>query len=74
MKLNTSTTIVLGNLGGSLFFAAILVKYTGLVTAPIETFITNAANTRGALPWHELFLRGIGCNIMVRLELWTSSS
>lgn len=56
---------VLGNLAGSLFFAAILVKYTGLVTAPINTFITNAANSRGSLPWHEVFLRGIGCNIMV---------
>lgn len=66
-------SLVLGNLGGSLFFAAILVKYTGLVTAPIETFIVNAANTRGSLPWHELFLRGIGCNIMVCLAVYVAT-
>ena len=62
---------VSGNLAGSLFFAAIFVKYTGLVTEPINTFITNAANSRGSLPWHQVFLRGIGCNIMVGVDGYT---
>ncbi|GHJ84805.1 hypothetical protein NliqN6_1207 [Naganishia liquefaciens] len=62
-----------GNLAGSLFFAAILVKYTGLVTEPINTFITNAANSRGSLPWHQVFLRGIGCNIMVCLAVYVAT-
>ncbi|KAJ9124889.1 hypothetical protein QFC24_002818 [Naganishia onofrii] len=65
--------VFLGNLAGSLFFAAILVRYAGLVTPPIRTFILNAANSRGVLPWHEVFLRGIGCNIMVCLSVWAAT-
>ncbi|KAI5454280.1 hypothetical protein NCC49_004340 [Naganishia albida] len=65
--------VFFGNLAGSLFFAAILVRYAGLVTDPIRTFITNAANSRGVLPWHEVFLRGIGCNIMVCLAVYVAT-
>ncbi|KAJ9110019.1 hypothetical protein QFC20_003093 [Naganishia adeliensis] len=67
------SVVFFGNLAGSLFFAAILVRYAGLVTDPIRTFITNAANSRGVLPWHEVFLRGIGCNIMVCLAVYVAT-
>jgi formate/nitrite transporter FocA (FNT family) len=63
---------VWGNLAGSLFFGAIFIRYSGLATGPVETFITNTAATRGSLEWHQVFLRGIGCNIMVCLAVFVA--
>jgi len=66
--------VFLGNLAGSLFFGMILVRYTGLITGPISTFVQNAAVARAVTPmWHELFLRGIGCNIMVCMAVYLAS-
>jgi formate/nitrite transporter FocA (FNT family) len=65
--------IVWGNLAGSLFFAAILVRYSGLASGPVATFVTNTAATRGSLEWHQVFLRGIGCNIMVCLAVFVAT-
>jgi len=61
-----------GNLAGSLFFGAIFIRYSGLASGPVETFITNTAATRGSLEWHQVFLRGIGCNIMVCLAVFVA--
>jgi formate/nitrite transporter FocA (FNT family) len=63
---------VWGNLAGSLFFGAIFIRYSGLASGPVETFITNTAATRGSLEWHQVFLRGIGCNIMVCLAVFVA--
>jgi formate/nitrite transporter FocA (FNT family) len=59
-------------LAGSLFFGAIFIRYSGLASGPVETFITNTAATRGSLEWHQVFLRGIGCNIMVCLAVFVA--
>lgn len=64
LTIDLALCIVWGNLAGSLFFAAILTRYTHLATGDVRTFILNTAQTRGNLAWHEVFLRGIGCNIM----------
>ncbi|KAF9049817.1 putative formate/nitrite transporter [Panaeolus papilionaceus] len=67
--------VTFGNLAGSLFFAAILVHYTGIVsTEPYETFIKNFAIHKAHDPhWHQIFLRGIGCNWLVSVAVWQAA-
>ncbi|KAF5322149.1 hypothetical protein D9619_001899 [Psilocybe cf. subviscida] len=64
--------VFFGNLVGSLFFAAIIVKYSGIVsTEPYATFIKNFAIHKAHDPqWHQIFLRGIGCNWLVSVAVW----
>ncbi|KAL0566336.1 hypothetical protein V5O48_015680 [Marasmius crinis-equi] len=64
--------VTFGNLAGSLFFAAILVKYSGIVSAePYHTAIqTFAIHKAGDPEWHQIFLRGIGCNWLVCVAVW----
>ncbi|TFK73997.1 putative formate/nitrite transporter [Pluteus cervinus] len=64
-----------GNLTGSLFFGAILVKYTGLFSvepylSAIQTFAVHKAGTP---QWHQIFLRGIGCNWLVCIAVWQAA-
>ncbi|OCH85425.1 Formate/nitrite transporter [Obba rivulosa] len=67
--------VTFGNLTGSLFFAAILVKYTGIIsTAPYNTFAQEFALKKAAEPeWHQIFLRGIGCNWLVCVAVWQAA-
>jgi len=67
--------VTFGNLTGSLFFAAILSKYTGLVTdAPYNTYMQSFAITKAVTPqFHEVFLRGIGCNWLVCVAVWQAT-
>ncbi|KAH7888562.1 putative formate/nitrite transporter [Phlebopus sp. FC_14] len=69
------TIVFFGNLVGSLFFAAILAKYDGLVVAdPYATYIKSAAITKAVSPaWYQIFLRGIGCNWLVCIAIWQST-
>ncbi|KAI0248118.1 putative formate/nitrite transporter [Lactifluus subvellereus] len=64
--------VTFGNLAGSLFFAAILVKYTGIIsTAPYNQFVTSFAIKKAVTPlWYQIFLRGIGCNWLVCIAVW----
>ncbi|KAJ3896845.1 Formate/nitrite transporter [Lentinula edodes] len=64
--------VTFGNLVGSLFFGAILVKYSGIVsTAPYNTYIVEFAMKKASEPeWHQIFLRGIGCNWLVCIAVW----
>ncbi|KIM40176.1 hypothetical protein M413DRAFT_73294 [Hebeloma cylindrosporum] len=64
--------VFFGNLAGSLFFAAILVHYTGIVsTEPYITFIKAFALKKAHDPhWHQIFLRGVGCNWLVCIAVW----
>ncbi|KAH9962083.1 putative formate/nitrite transporter [Lactifluus volemus] len=58
--------VTFGNLTGSLFFAAILVKYSGIIsTAPYNEFV-KAVTPK----WYQIFLRGIGCNWLVCIAVW----
>ncbi|KAF8191640.1 Formate/nitrite transporter [Mycena galopus ATCC 62051] len=69
------TIVTFGNLVGSLFSAAILVHYSGIVsTDPFPSGIVAYAEKKGVTPeWHQIFLRGIGCNILVCLAVWLAS-
>ncbi|TFK44787.1 Formate/nitrite transporter [Crucibulum laeve] len=67
--------VLFGNLTGSLFFAAILVHYSGIVsTEPYITYIkTFAIHKAGDPQWHQIFLRGIGCNWLVCVAVWQAA-
>ncbi|KAK2463211.1 hypothetical protein APHAL10511_004866 [Amanita phalloides] len=61
-----------GNLVGSLFVAEILVHYSGIVSAqPYRSAIQSFAVRKVNDPhWHQIFLRGIGCNWLVCVAIW----
>jgi formate/nitrite transporter len=64
--------VFFGNLAGSVFFAAILVHYTAIVsTQPYIDFVREFAIKKAGTPeWHQIFLRGIGCNWLVCIAIW----
>ncbi len=62
----------IGNLAGSLLLALVAVK-TGLVgKAPFKDFLATAALAKMNAPWGELFYRGLLCNVLVCLAVWTA--
>lgn len=67
--------VFFGNLVGSLFFAAILVKYSGVLDAqPYANYVRAFAVTKAVVPqWHQIFLRGIGCNWLVCIAVWQAA-
>jgi len=67
--------VLFGNLAGSLFFGAVLVHYSGIVSAdPYATYIrTFAIHKAGDPQWHQIFLRGIGCNWLVSVAIWQAA-
>jgi len=68
--------VFFGNLVGSLFFAAILTKFTDLVDAdPYKTAIQAAAVKKALTPnFLQIFLRGIGCNFLVCTAIWMGAT
>ncbi|HSS40745.1 MAG TPA: formate/nitrite transporter family protein [Polyangia bacterium] len=61
-----------GNLAGSLLLALVAVK-TGLVgKAPFKDFLATAALAKMNAPFGELFYRGLLCNVLVCLAVWTA--
>ncbi|KAJ7584703.1 putative formate/nitrite transporter [Mycena floridula] len=70
-----TASITFGNLAGSLFSAAILVRYSGIVSAePFMSGIVAFAEKKALTPeWHQIFLRGIGCNILVCIAVWLAA-
>ncbi|KAJ6500756.1 Formate/nitrite transporter [Mycena sanguinolenta] len=69
------TIVTFGNLAGSLFSAALLVHYSGIVsTEPFLSGVVAYAEKKAVTPeWHQIFLRGIGCNILVCLAVWLAA-
>jgi formate/nitrite transporter len=67
--------VTFANLAGSLFFAAILVHYSGIISAdPYATYVKAFALKKASDPhWHQIFLRGIGCNWLVCIAIWQST-
>jgi len=65
-----------GNMVGSLFFAAILTKFTDVVgTEPYKSGIQAAAIKKALDPnWLQIFLRGIGCNYLVCIAIWQGAT
>lgn len=65
----------LGNLAGALLFGGIFVYYSGVISAnPYRAYAIATATTKATAPWHELFLRGIGCNYLVCIAIFLSTS
>jgi len=67
--------VTFGNLAGSLFFAAVLVHYSGVVsTEPYITYIQTFALHKASEPhWYQIFLRGIACNWLVCVAVWQAA-
>ncbi|KAJ7703103.1 putative formate/nitrite transporter [Mycena rosella] len=67
--------VFFGNLTGSLFFAAVLVHYSGIISVePYETYVKTFALHKASDPqWHQIFLRGIGCNWLVCIAVWQAA-
>lgn len=61
----------LGNVVGSVF-GAWLYYSTGLATGPVGKFITTAVSAKMNGSVHELFAKGVLCNILVCLAVWCS--
>lgn len=68
-------TVTFGNLAGSLFFAAVLSKYDGLVVSdPYASYIRDFAVTKAITPgWYQILIRGIGCNWLVCVAVWQAA-
>ncbi len=63
----------IGNLIGSLLLVFIVFK-TGMFTkGPSFDFISNIAFAKGTATFQSLFLKGILCNMLVCLAVWTSA-
>ncbi|EKM81037.1 hypothetical protein AGABI1DRAFT_127078 [Agaricus bisporus var. burnettii JB137-S8] len=67
--------VFFGNLVGSLFFGAILVRYSGVMDAPpFADFVRTFAIHKAKDPeWHQIFLRGIACNWLVSVAVWQAA-
>lgn len=62
-----------GNLAGSLFLAFLAVKSGIFSTSPQSEFVLKAVEMKMNLGFTELFIRGILCNWLVCLAVWTSA-
>lgn len=60
-----------GNLAGSVLLAYVYFL-TGLSTGPVGEFIAKTSATKMGLPFGQLFFRGVLCNILVCLAVWSS--
>lgn len=63
----------MGNLAGSLLLAMAMAG-TGLITkGPLHDFIVSVAGDKMNAPFGQLFIRGILCNVLVCLAIWTAA-
>jgi formate/nitrite transporter len=67
--------VYLGNFAGSLFVAALLIQCTDLAEAsPWHSFLVNGALKKVHLTWTQSVLRGVGCNWLVCLAVWSAQA
>lgn len=64
---------LIGNLIGSFVVAWLVVQSGAVSAAPQAALIQKVAGSKMSLPAWELFLRGILCNWLVCLAVWTAS-
>lgn len=62
----------IGNLAGSLGLAWLIAQSGVLGSAPALEFVQKTAATKMNLPFSELFVRGILCNWLVCLAVWSA--
>lgn len=57
-----------------LFWDALLIRYSGIFTQPYAAYAIKFAAGKVITPtWGQIFLRGVGCNILVCLAVWQAS-
>ncbi len=61
----------LGNLGGSMLFALMVIAAGIFAPDPWKSFILKVATYKSTAPWWELFFRGVFCNWLVCLAIWS---
>ncbi len=61
-----------GNLGGSMLFALMIIASGIFAPDPWKSFMLKAATYKCNAPWWELFFRGIFCNWLVCLGIWSA--
>lgn len=61
-----------GNLGGSMLFALMIIATGIFAPDPWKSFLLKAATYKCNGPWWELFFRGIFCNWLVCLGIWSA--
>lgn len=59
-----------------MFFGGLLVYYTGILSIePYKHYAISLAEHKAAgSPWHQIFLKGIGCNWLVCIAVWGGAS
>ena len=62
----------IGNLAGSMIFALMVIMAGILAPDPWKAFLLKAAAYKSNGPWWELFFRGIFCNWLVCLAIWSA--
>ena len=62
----------IGNLGGSMIFALMVIASGILAPDPWKSYLLKVATYKSNGPWWELFFRGILCNWLVCLAVWSS--
>ncbi len=62
-----------GNLAGSLLLAAATVAAGLVAKAPTRDFVLQVSAAKMAAPVSELFFRGLLCNVLVCLAVWTAA-
>lgn len=68
------TITFIGNLIGALFYAGFLVHFSTIYTAAMDTGAANGANAKvSAINFRELWLRAIGCNVLVCIAVFQAS-
>lgn len=61
-----------GNLGGSMLFALMIIVSGIFAPDPWKSFLLKVATYKCNGPWWELFFRGIFCNWLVCLAIWSA--
>jgi formate/nitrite transporter len=65
----------LSNFVGAVFFAYIMVYLTGVIADnPWHSAIIRIAEAKTSMPWHVVFIKGIGANWLVCLAVWLGLS
>jgi nitrite transporter NirC len=62
-----------GNLAGSLLLAAMTVASGIVAKAPMKDFVLQVSAAKMGAPLGELFFRGVLCNVLVCLAVWTAA-
>jgi nitrite transporter NirC len=67
------TVCYLGNLAGALLFAYLISQSGVLASGAGQAFITKVSIAKGSGPFMQLFIKGIFCNMLVCLAIWTTA-